>query len=79
MITIIEKIIKNYNNNTSLYIGEDVTISEHMIQSAMLAEKNNSTSNLVCSSLLHDYGHLILENPDEMVSQKKDDMHEMIF
>ena len=49
-----------------------------MIQSAMLAEKNNSTSNLVCSSLLHDYGHLILENPDEMVSQKKDDMHEMI-
>ncbi len=78
MITIIEKIIKNYNNNTSLYIGEDVTISEHMIQSAMLAEKNNSTSNLVCSSLLHDYGHLILENPDEMVSQKKDDMHEMI-
>ena len=78
MITIIEKIIKNYNNNTSLYIGENVTISEHMIQSAMLAEKNNSTSNLVCSSLLHDYGHLILENPDEMVSQKKDDMHEMI-
>tara|TARA_Y100000590_G_C15463270_1_gene917287 strand:- start:185 stop:724 length:540 start_codon:yes stop_codon:yes gene_type:complete len=78
VITIIEKIIKNYNNNTSLYIGEDVTISEHMIQSAMLAEKNNSTSNLVCSSLLHDYGHLILENPDEMVSQKKDDMHEMI-
>ena len=78
MTTIIEKIIKNYNNNNSLYIGEDVTISQHMIQSAMLAEKNNSTSDLVCSSLLHDYGHFILEDPDEMVNQKKDGMHEMI-
>ena len=78
MTKIIEKIIKNYNNNTSLYIGEDVTISEHMIQSAMLAEKNNSTTNLICSSLLHDYGHFILEDPDEMVNQNKDGMHEKI-
>ena len=78
MTKIIEKIIKNYNNNTSLYIGEGVTISEHMIQSAMLAEKNNSTTNLICSSLLHDYGHFILEDPDEMVNQNKDGMHEKI-
>ena len=49
-----------------------------MIQSAMLAEKNNSTSDLVCSSLHHDYGHFILEDPYEMVNQKKDGMHEMI-
>ena len=78
MTKIIEKIINKYNNNTSLYIGEDVTISEHMIQSAMLAEKNNSTTNLICSSLLHDYGHFILEDPDEMVNQNKDGMHEKI-
>ena len=44
----------------------------------MLAEKNNSTTNLICSSLLHDYGHFILEDPDEMVNQDKDGMHEKI-
>ena len=63
-------------SNKSLYIGEKVTITEHMIQTAMLAEKNNSSSNLVCSSLLHDYGHFILENPDDLVKKEKDGKHE---
>ena len=47
MNKIIEKIIKNYKTNKSLYIGEKVTMSEHMIQSAMLAEKNKSSSSLI--------------------------------
>jgi [1-hydroxy-2-(trimethylamino)ethyl]phosphonate dioxygenase len=75
-MNIIDQIISNYLNNKSLYIGEKVTISEHMIQTAMLAEKNNSTSNLVCSSLLHDYGHFILKSPDDLVAKDKDGKHE---
>ena len=75
---IIDKIISNFINNKSLYIGEKVTISEHMIQSAMIAENAKSTSNLVCSCLLHDYGHFILENPDELVRKKVDGKHEYI-
>ncbi len=78
MNSIIKEIIQNYKNNNSLYVGEEVTISEHMIQSAMLAEKNNSNSNLICSSLLHDYGHFILENPDELVNLNEDGKHEEI-
>ena len=73
---IIDQIISNYLNNKSLYIGEKVTMSEHMIQTAMLAEKNNCSSNLVCSSLLHDYGHFILESPDDLVGKDKDGKHE---
>jgi predicted HD phosphohydrolase len=73
---IIDQIIYNYLNNKSLYIGEKVTMSEHMIQTAMLAEKTNCSSNLICSSLLHDYGHFILENPDELISKNKDGKHE---
>ena len=53
-------------------------MSEHMIQTAMLAEKNNCSSNLVCSSLLHDYGHFILENPDELIAKDKDGGHENV-
>ena len=75
---IIDQIIFNYLNNKSLYIGEKVTMSEHMIQTAMLAEKNNFTSSLVCSSLLHDYGHFILENPDSLVTENKDGKHEEV-
>ena len=77
-MNIIDQIISNYLNNKSLYIGEKVTMSEHMIQTAMLAERNNSSSNLICSSLLHDYGHFILEKPDDLVSKNKDGKHENV-
>ena len=76
MSSIIEKIINNYKTNKSLYIGEKVTMTEHMIQSAMLAEKNNCSSSLICASLLHDYGHFILDDPDKLVNQKEDGKHE---
>ena len=75
-MNIIDQIISSYSNNKSLYIGEKVTITEHMIQTAMLAEKNNCSSSLICSSLLHDYGHFILENPDDLVGKRKDGRHE---
>ena len=75
---IIEKIISNFKNNKSLYIGEKVTIAEHMVQSAMLAEKSKSKDNLVCSCLLHDYGHFILDDPDELVKKNQDGKHEDI-
>ena len=77
-MNIIDQIISSYSNNKSLYIGEEVTITEHMIQTAMLAEKTNCSSSLICSSLLHDYGHFILENPDDLINKKKDGKHEDI-
>ena len=77
-MNIMDQIISSYLNNKSLYIGEKVTITEHMIQTAMLAEKTNCSSSLICSSLLHDYGHFILENPDDLVNKNKDGKHEDI-
>ena len=75
---IIYKIISNFINNKSLYIGEKVTMSEHMIQSAMNAEKAKSSDSLVCACLLHDYGHFILEDPDKLVKKKLNGKHEDI-
>ena len=75
---IIDKIISNFRNNKSLYIGEKLTMSDHMIQSAMLAEKAKSKDDLICSCLLHDYGHFIIEDPDELVKNNKDGDHEKI-
>ena len=75
---IVEKIISNFTNNKSLYIGEKVTMSEHMLQSAMLAEKAKCTDDLVCSCLLHDYGHFLLDDPGELVKNNLDGEHEEI-
>tara|TARA_B100000029_G_scaffold198964_1_gene197299 strand:+ start:406 stop:942 length:537 start_codon:yes stop_codon:yes gene_type:complete len=77
-MNIVNKIISSYLNNRSLYIGEKITMSEHMIQTAMLAEKAKCSTNLICSCLLHDYGHFILENPDELVNKMEDGKHEDI-
>ena len=49
-----------------------------MIQTAMLAEKNKCSEDLICSSLLHDYGHFIIDKPDELVRNKIDGNHESI-
>ena len=59
-------------------IGENITIADHMIQSAMMAEKSKSKDSLVCSCLLHDYGHFILDDPDELVRNNQDGKHEDI-
>ena len=75
---VVDKIISNFTNNKSLYIGEKVTMSEHMIQTAMLAEKAKCNDYLICSCLLHDYGHFILDNPDELVKENLDGKHEDI-
>ena len=75
---IIDKVVSNFKNNKLLYIGEKITISEHMIQSAMLAEKAKCNDDIICSCLLHDYGHFILDDPVELVKKNKDGEHEGI-
>ena len=75
---IIDKIIKKYQTNKDFYLGEKVTIAEHMIQTAMLAEKNNSPQSLICACLLHDIGHFIIKDPDQLVSKSVDGKHEDI-
>ena len=78
MLNILEEIIFNFSNNKFLYIGEGLTMSEHMIQTAMLAEKSKCSTDLICSSLLHDYGHFVLEDPNQLVSDHIDGNHETI-
>ena len=77
-MNIVDKIINKYQTNNSLYIGEKVTMTEHMVQTAMLAEQNHSSESLICACLLHDYGHFIIENPDHLVSKSMDGKHEDI-
>ena len=43
------------------YLGEPVSVSEHMLQSAALAEKAAAGDELVAAALLHDIGHFTSE------------------
>ena len=55
------KLYKEYGKYD--YIGEKISQVEHMIQAAMLAEKDNQTNDIILACFLHDIGHLIgIEN-----------------
>ncbi|RUY65417.1 HD domain-containing protein, partial [Mesorhizobium sp. M7A.F.Ca.CA.001.13.1.1] len=43
------------------YLGEPVTMSEHMLQGAWFAEKDGAPDELVAAALLHDIGHYTSE------------------
>ena len=56
----IEKLFNLYKKFGNYdYIGEKISQVEHMIQSAMLAELDNQSKEVVLSCFLHDIGHLI--------------------
>jgi len=43
------------------YLGEQVTVAEHMLQGAALAEKESADDELIAAVLLHDIGHFTSE------------------
>jgi phosphonate degradation associated HDIG domain protein len=42
------------------YLGEPVTQATHMLQAAMLAERDRAADALIAAALLHDVGHFAL-------------------
>ncbi len=43
------------------YLGEAVTVAEHMLQTATLAQAQGASDTLVAAALLHDIGHFTSE------------------
>ena len=58
------------------YLGEQVTMSEHMLQGAELAEKAGGTEEIIAAALLHDIGHYTNEFPDDALAQGIDNHHD---
>ncbi len=57
-------------------MGEAVTMSQHMEQSAACAVADGAPDSLVISALLHDIGHFIGEHPIEALENGIDNNHE---
>lgn len=59
------------------YLGEPVTMSEHMLQGAWLAERDGAPDVLIAAALLHDIGHYTSEfgtySPDDVEDKHHDE------
>lgn len=63
---IVELIFQLFNKKgDDMYIGEPVTKYQHMVQSAMFAQKMGYSDELVIAALLHDIGHVCVEMTPE--------------
>lgn len=74
---LIDEIFRTFHERgEGAYLGEPVSIAEHSLQSAHLAEQDGAPASLVAAALLHDYGHLIHDLPDDSVDHGVDTAHE---
>ena len=58
------------------YLGEQVTMAQHMLQSAQCAEQAGAEDSQIVASLLHDIGHYKNEIPETSLSKGIDNYHE---
>lgn len=75
----IEIILANFESQgAAAYLGEPVTLREHMLQTAYAAEQDDAPPELVAAALLHDYGHLIHGGPEDAAEHGLDTEHEEV-
>lgn len=75
---IIAFIKQQFVENGHVAYGEHISMGEHMLQSAYYAEQKNSCAAVITAALLHDFGHLILELPEDITAKGIDGYHEDI-
>jgi predicted HD phosphohydrolase len=59
------------------YLGEPVTMAEHMLQGATIAEENGKSDEVIAGVLLHDIGHFIGEFGTFTMEDTEDRYHEV--
>ncbi len=58
------------------YLGEPVSMGEHMLQGATIAEQNDQPEEIIVGALLHDIGHFTSEFGTFAMSDTEDRFHE---
>ena len=58
------------------YLGEPVSMAEHMLQAAWHAEQEGAPDELVAAALLHDIGHFASELPASVLGDGADNHHQ---
>ncbi|UWQ26549.1 HD domain-containing protein [Leisingera aquaemixtae] len=58
------------------YLGEPVTMAEHMLQGAAIAEQNGQPEEIIVGALLHDIGHFTSDFGTFSMDDTEDRFHE---
>ena len=58
------------------YLGEPVTMAQHMLQGATIAEQNGQDEEIIVGALLHDIGHFTSEFGTFSMEDTEDRFHE---
>jgi len=58
------------------YFGEPVTVLEHCLEAAHFAREANSVPTLIAAALLHDVGHLLHQESEDVADHGIDTRHE---
>lgn len=58
------------------YFGEPVTVLKHCLEAAHFAREANSPPTLIAAALLHDVGHLLHQEGEEVAEHGVDTRHE---
>ncbi len=65
------------------YLGEAVTMAQHMLQGATIAEQNGLPEEIIVGALLHDIGHFTSEfgtyHPDDTEDRHHEDAGEQVL
>jgi gamma-butyrobetaine dioxygenase len=79
MSEVIDEIFRVFREQGSgAYLGEPVSLTEHMLQSASAAARDGAPPRLVAAALLHDYGHFIHDLPEDSAEHGVDTRHEEV-
>jgi phosphonate degradation associated HDIG domain protein len=77
MTDLVDEIFRVFREyGSGAYLGEPVSMTEHMLQSAHAAEQDGAPPRLVAAALLHDYGHFIHEHDEDAAEHGIDTRHE---
>ncbi len=76
---IIDRILELFTTRGAReYMGEAVSMSQHMEQSAACAVADGAPDSLVIAALLHDIGHFVGEHPIDALENGIDNRHEEV-
>jgi len=74
----VNEILAAFAANGHLDYGENMSMQEHMLQTAHIAEQDGADARLIVAALLHDFGHLVCNMPNDTFLDGHDNHHEEI-
>lgn len=77
-MNIIDEIITAFNEKGDMEYGERVNMRDHMLQSAVFAERDGADDIVVAAALLHDYGHFVHDLGEDIADHGIDGKHEEV-